>query len=111
MTYATGKVAIAICDRCKFKFPYLALRPDGDKPGLRVCKDCWDTKDPYRLPPRKADAFTLRYPRPDVSIAVAPGFQVDVLNPIGAQFTCVLATPFSLLGRMCAGYNTSHVGE
>ena len=108
MTYATGRIAIAVCDRCNTKVPYLWLRPDGDKPGLRVCKDCWDTKDPYRLPPRRPDAFILRYPRPDVSIAVAPGYQIDVLNPIGAQFTSVLATPFSILGQFSLGFNTLH---
>src|SRR3972149_580372 len=69
MNFATGDLAIAICDRCKFKFKYLELSPDRDKPGLRVCDECNDVRDPYRLPPRQPEPFTLRHPRPDESIA------------------------------------------
>jgi hypothetical protein len=113
--YAPGRIAIAVCDRCNTKRKYLDLVPDGDKPGLRVCDPskypgCWDFKDPYRLPPRQPEPITLRFPRPDVSIAVQPG-QIAALNPVGAQFTCVLATPCSILGEMCAGYNIDCVGE
>lgn len=69
--FATGELTVAICDRCKRKRPYLALGPDGDKPGLRVCQDagCSDQKDPWRLPPRQPENISIRYPRPDVSIA------------------------------------------
>ena len=75
MNFATGELAIAICDRCKTKRSYRDLIPDGDKPGLRVCDPdkfdggCWDVRDPYRLPPRQPEPFTLRHPRPDESIA------------------------------------------
>lgn len=62
--------AIAICDRCKMKMPYDALMADGNSPGLRVCKDCWDTKDPWRLSPRKTEDISLRFPRPDVDVSV-----------------------------------------
>lgn len=60
-------VAIAICDRCHRKVPYDELRPDGNSPGLRVCgkPGCYDVKDPYRLPARKTENISLRYPRPD----------------------------------------------
>lgn len=108
--YATGRLSIAICDRCHFKFKYTDLMPDGDKPGLRVCKGCWDEKDPYRLPARQPEPFTLRFPRPDVPIGVLPG-QVAALNPVGAQFTSVLATHCSVLGRFSLGYNIECVGE
>jgi hypothetical protein len=62
-----SNLAIAVCDRCKMKVPYTELRSDGNSPGLRVCSDpgCWDTKDPYRLPARKPEVISLRYPRPD----------------------------------------------
>lgn len=60
-----GVVAIAICDRCRKKFNYTDLRADGDAPGLRVCKDCCDEKDPYKLPARQTENITLRYPRSD----------------------------------------------
>jgi hypothetical protein len=70
---ATGDLAIAVCDRCHQKRPYLMLGPDGDKPGLRVCQDkgirgCSDQKDPWRLPPRQPEPIALRYPRPDTDI-------------------------------------------
>lgn len=71
--YAPGKVAIAICARCNLKHRYPQLSADRNfGPGLRVCRDDNDELDPYRLPARPADAMTLRYPRPDVSIATDP---------------------------------------
>jgi len=66
---ADGQLSIAICDRCRTKLPYQMLRPDGNSPGLKVCGECWDTIDPYRLPPRQPDPLTLQHPRPDTSIA------------------------------------------
>lgn len=63
-----GSAAIAVCDRCKMKMSYDDLKPDGNSPGLRVCKDCWDVKDPWRLPARKTENITLRYPRPDENL-------------------------------------------
>lgn len=70
--FASGDLAIAICDRCQRKVPYKQLRPDGNSPGLRVCEDpgCWDNKDPWRLPPIQPDALVLRFPRPDVPLIV-----------------------------------------
>ena len=63
----TDIAAIAVCDRCKRKVPYTELRPDGNSPGLRVCKNpgCYDVRDPYRLPAHKTENISLRFPRPD----------------------------------------------
>lgn len=61
----TDIAAIAVCDRCKMKVNYVDLRPDGNSPGLRVCSKCRDVKDPYKLPARKTENISLRYPRPD----------------------------------------------
>jgi len=75
--YTTGltSLAIAVCDRCKMKKPYVNLRPDGNSPGLRVCGDgCWDTLDPYRLAARKTERINLRFARPDVSVAATDNF-------------------------------------
>jgi hypothetical protein len=58
-------VAVAMCDRCRFKVDYDSLSPDPNFPGLRVCPDCKDNKDPYKLPARKTEVITLRHPRPD----------------------------------------------
>jgi hypothetical protein len=62
-------IAIAICDRCGTKKYYDELKPDGNSPGLRVCVQCWDVKDPWRLPARKTEDITLHYPRPDDEVA------------------------------------------
>jgi hypothetical protein len=61
--------AIAVCDRCKLKYLYADLNPDGNSPGLRVCDKCWDTKDPWRLAPRPTEDISLRFARPDVDIS------------------------------------------
>jgi len=46
---------------------------DPNFPGLKVCQQgCADNKDPYRLPARKTERINLRFPRPDVSVAVDP---------------------------------------
>lgn len=72
-TTGLASVAIGICDRCKFKRPYVSLGTDPNFPGLRVCdQGCADQKDPYRLPARKTERINLRFPRPDVSVAVNP---------------------------------------
>ena len=74
-TTGLASVAIAVCDRCKMKKPYVNLRPDGNSPGLRVCGDgCWDTLDPYRLAARKTERINLRFARPDVSVAANDNF-------------------------------------
>ena len=68
----TGKqvLSVAICDRCKFKFPYEELQPDPNFPGLRVCSADTDWRDPYRLPARQTETITLRHPRPDEPLVV-----------------------------------------
>jgi len=65
MTLASGELTIAICDRCKLKKPYRELRADGNAPGLRVCQECRDDFDPYRLPPKAPDPIAVRFTRPD----------------------------------------------
>lgn len=67
-----GNMAIAVCDRCNVKMYLDDLKADGNSPGLRVCPSCWDTKDPWRLPPRKTENITLKYPRPDTDIGIEP---------------------------------------
>lgn len=70
----TGKasLAIAICDRCSVKYAWSDLGPDPNSPGLRVCKECTDELDPYRLPARATETITLLWARPDVSLATDP---------------------------------------
>jgi len=69
-TRGYADIAIAVCDRCKMKYPHSVLRPDPNFPGLQVCDTgCADQFDPYRLPARKTERITIRFPRPDVSVA------------------------------------------
>lgn len=69
-TLGNTTLAIAICDRCKLKYPYSELRPDGNIPAIRVCGNgCSDDFDPYRLPARQSEKISLRFPRPDADVA------------------------------------------
>jgi hypothetical protein len=52
------------------KRPHAVMRNDPNFPGLRVCdQGCADQLDPYRLPARKTERITIRFPRPDLPIA------------------------------------------
>ncbi len=70
MSTFSNKVAMAICDRCNFKFKNSELMSDGNSPGLFVCPECRDPKDPWRLKPPTPDAISLKYPRPDVPLVM-----------------------------------------
>ena len=66
MAFASGKYALAICDRCGFQVKYSAMREEWN--GSRVCPECFETKHPQLEPPRvRADAEALRDARPDVA--------------------------------------------
>jgi hypothetical protein len=69
-TRGNSVLSVAICDRCSRKFPYGELMPDPNFPGMRVCKDDVDNFDPWRLPAIKTENISLRFPRPDVSVAL-----------------------------------------
>lgn len=70
-TLGYSDIAIAVCDRCKMKRPHAVMRSDPNFPGLQVCNEgCADEFDPYRLPARKTERINIRFPRPDVSVAV-----------------------------------------
>lgn len=86
-----GVVAIAICDRCHRKKYYAELEPDGNSPGLRVCKKCRDVKDPYRYPARQTEVISLRYPRPDSTLSDGPGSAISTEQPIPIDFPPDLA--------------------
>ena len=79
-TRGNSVLAVGICDRCSRKFPYVELMPDPNFPGMRVCKDDKDNFDPWRLPALQTENIALRFPRPDVSIALTPE---EILLPGG----------------------------
>jgi hypothetical protein len=71
-TRGNSVLSVAICDRCSRKFAYVDLMPDPNFPGMRVCAADRDNFDPWRLPAIQTENITLRFPRPDVSIATGP---------------------------------------
>jgi len=53
------------------KRAHSVMRSDPNFSGLQVCdQGCADEKDPYRLPARPTERITIRFPRPDLDIAV-----------------------------------------
>jgi len=82
-------MTLAICDRCRLTFKRKKLVKDGNTPGLRVCRECRDNINPYRLPPRKPDPIALPWTRPLTSIV--PPIYVNegtpVLSPYQNKFT------------------------
>lgn len=84
-TRGNSVLSVAICDRCSRKFAYTELMPDPNFPGMRVCKDDLDKFDPWRLPARQTENISLRFPRPDVNIAIAP----NLMDQQGAPNTYV----------------------
>ncbi len=64
MAFASGKYALAICDRCGFQYPYVALRKEWT--GFKTCPECYEPKHPQLEPKRNVgDRIALREPRPD----------------------------------------------
>ncbi|NBT79542.1 MAG: hypothetical protein EBT04_14060 [Betaproteobacteria bacterium] len=84
-TRGNSVLSVAICDRCSRKFAYTELMPDPNFPGMRVCKDDLDNYDPWRLPARQTENIALRFPRPDVSVAVTPNMLNTQGNPNNPQ--------------------------
>jgi len=84
-TRGNSVLAVAVCDRCNRKFPYVELMPDPNFPGMRVCKDDLDKFDPWRLPARQTENIALRFPRPDVSVATGPIGGNQLLTENGFQ--------------------------
>jgi len=80
--YATGKWAVAMCDRCGWKKPWKALQTE---PGTnwKVCSDCNDygyslVAHPQNYPADVKDAIALRWARPDQNqIITQPYYLAD----------------------------------
>lgn len=80
-TRGNSVLSVAVCDRCNRKFAYTELMPDPNFPGMRVCKDDLDKFDPWRLPARQTENISLRFPRPDVSVALPDNLLNTQGNP------------------------------
>jgi hypothetical protein len=82
--FASGKFAIAQCDRCNFRFKLKELRIQTVKTKpykVKVCKSCWDPDHPQLqlgMYPVN-DPQAVREPRPDTSYLVSgtSGLQIS----------------------------------
>ena len=90
--YASGKYAIAECDRCGQRYKLKELRKEIVKTKLfniKVCPDCWDPDQPqlslgmYPV----YDPQAVREPRPDVSYRMSgtSGLQINGTNNTGIE--------------------------
>lgn len=73
-TYATGRWAKAICDRCGWKKPWGSLTTEPGT-GWKVCHECNDgmysfVAHPQNYPANGTDAIALRWARPDQNAAI-----------------------------------------
>ena len=79
--FASGKYAIAQCDRCNFRFKLKELKSltiKTKKVNILVCKECWEPDQPQLqlgMYPVN-DPQAVRNPRPDNSYIVS-GLDVD----------------------------------
>jgi hypothetical protein len=72
MAFASGKYAIAICDRCGFQYKYTELKEEWT--GFRVCNECFEPKHPQLEPPRHvSDPEGLRFARPNRAASTVAG--------------------------------------
>ncbi len=84
MAYATGKYAIAQCDRCAFEYPLNQLKKEWN--GLKTCPECYEPKHPQLEPlPHVMDPEALYEPRPNTDKEVGEGFVVVVYTNIYEQ--------------------------
>jgi len=90
--FASEKRAIALCDRCAFKYPLKKLRPYvvlGKIINQRVCPSCFENDHPQNwvgiIGSRKAadDPQALRNPRPDTNLNESRG--LFAWNPVASQ--------------------------
>lgn len=77
--FASGKYAIAHCQRCDRRVPYRDLRPQVVNQvvtGLMVCDWCLDDDHPQLQVGRivRTDPQALEHPRPDMGITESRGF-------------------------------------
>lgn len=89
--FASGKYAIAICDRCGCQYPLKELRHEMVKQAeykVLVCNDCWDPDHPQLqlgMYPVE-DPQALREPRPD-NTYVSSGLLADGSLGVGSRDT------------------------
>lgn len=100
--FASGKHAIAECDRCGFRYKLKELRKlseNGQTVNILVCPECWEPENPQddlgKFP--VYDPQALRDPRPDIGVVQSRDIQWG-WNPVGMASDYGL-TPNNLIGN------------
>ena len=88
----------ALCDRCKKKYYASELRDDGQYPGLKVCKSCYDPKHPQEFLKGQKEDISVPWSRPD------PEYDTNVTTVDGETLSTLgCATPNSIPGIAIPG--------
>jgi hypothetical protein len=66
--YATGKNALAECQRCSKRIRYQDIVEDGYLKGLLVCSSCYDAPHPQDTPVDASEGIALYRPAPEISL-------------------------------------------
>lgn len=105
--YATGRKALAICDRCGWEYPYAELRPEWN--ALRVCPTCWDPKHPQLTPRVITESIALRDPRSESSDNPT---KVRVLGLVlYSRFTTGAPVAYTASASSGSVYGTGNIGS
>jgi len=76
MAFASGKKALAICDRCGFRYRLHQLKKEWN--GLKTCPSCFEEKHPQLEPHTSpSDPQAIFEPRPDTDKEVGQGFVIS----------------------------------
>lgn len=85
--FSSGKNTFRCCDRCGFRYPFNAVKRDGNTPQsqLMVCESCYDQLNPYLVigQAKWDDPQAVRSPRPDVPqpYTPQPGYPPPLFPP------------------------------
>jgi len=94
--WASGKKALAVCDRCGLQVMLNSLAPQpvaGKITPIKVCSDCLDSDNPQLQlgKVRIQERIALKDPRPDPDLAVSQG--LFGFNPVGNPATLITTYP------------------
>jgi len=110
-TFASGKRAISLCDRCGQRYPLKKLKIQIVKQrpiGLKVCPECLDVDHPQLMLGSFPvyDPQALRNPRPDINLVVSRDIQWG-WSPVGGGDAAVSNVPNLLVARSALGTVTT----
>lgn len=97
MSFATGKEAPGLCDRCGQRYLLQELKHEfvkGIQQSVKVCPECWDDDHPQNFigTLRIDDPQALRDPRPDIGIDEINAFPDVEVTPLWLYLTIDVGT-------------------